>query len=311
MLAWSAGPVGIGVTGDNSVASLTGSNWLLQVCTDGSWILYQQVGADLVIEPWDDPPEFVSSTARHPSLAFDQSARVVLTWEDLGVIKVRRWDPSLGEYIENVSFAGVDPVVVLDAVWAKYVPGSDVLLFYLSSDRERLCCRVQRDVYAVEYELWDFGEETVLDSVVALPWRYEVLTSDRFGDPMDPLLVSAIYPFRHRLPLAGDGIILDGLYDEIAQEYRHDLLVDGDAIIEVGEYRLVVTRVEHLLPVVGDGIIESGLYKLVVQQYFHDLTVDGDGLIQGGAYEGPAYQLKHDLTIEGDGVIVGGTYATP
>jgi len=308
MLAWSAGPVGIGVTGDNSLASLTGSNWLLQVCPDGSWVLYREDGADLIVTPWDDPPDHVGATARHPSLAFDQSARVVLAWEEEQVIKVRRWDPTLGQYVENVSFAGVDPVVVLDAVWSRYVPGSDVLLFYLSTDRERLMCRVQRDVYAVEYEIWDFEAPTVLDGVVALPWRYEVLTSDEHGTPMDPLLVSAVYPVRTSVPVAGDGEVIEGLYELLASEYRHGITVSGDAHVDVGEYRLVVTRYAHSITVVGDGVVEGGEYDQVVTPYTHTIRVDGDAAVHSGALIGPAIQVIHSLAVVGDGVIAGGSY---
>src|SRR5690606_28836224 len=109
MLAWSPGPPAIGDTGDNSPGHMMGTTWLLQVCPDGSWVLYRQDRGRLEVVPFDDPPDPVTATARHVSLCFDQSARVVLAWEDQGIIKVRRWDPTLNEYIENVSFSGVDP----------------------------------------------------------------------------------------------------------------------------------------------------------------------------------------------------------
>lgn len=194
MLAWSAGPPAIGDTGDNSPGHMMGTTWLLQVCPDGSWVLYREDRGRLEVVPFDDPPDLATETARRVSLCFDQSARVVLAWEDQGVIKVRRWDPSLNEYIENVSFSGVDPCVVMDATWRYLVPDSDVLLFYLSSDRERVVCRVQRDVYAVEYEIWDYGTPVILDRVIALPYRYQVLVSDSTGTPLPDMLISDLYP---------------------------------------------------------------------------------------------------------------------
>lgn len=268
MLAWSAGPVAIGETGDNSLASLTGGNWLLQVCPDGSWVLYREQAGQLTVVPWDDVPEMVSGTARHPSLAFDQSARVVLAWEDEGIIKVRRWDPGANEYVENVTFAGHDPVVVLDAVWSESVAGSDVLLFYLSTDREKLLCRVQRDVYAVEYELWGFEAATVLDGVVALPWRYEVLVSDGHGAVLDPLLVSHVYPVRVGDPLVSVfGPPRGGAYDLVVmQQFVEDDIEAAFGGPRGGTYALVVVTLD-----VGQDDMEAefsgprgGEYKLVV-----------------------------------------------
>lgn len=195
MLAWSPGPPAIGDTGDNSPGHMMGSTWLLQVCPDGSWVLYREDRGRLEVVPFDDPPDPVTATARHVSLCFDQSARVVLAWEDQGIIKVRRWDPSQNEYIENVSFAGCDPVVVFDAEWSLDLPQSDVLLFYLSPDRERVLCRVQRDIYAVEHEIWDYETPVILDRVIATPLRYQVLVSDATGTPLPEMLLSALYPY--------------------------------------------------------------------------------------------------------------------
>lgn len=285
MLAWSSGPVAIGDTGDNSLDSLTGGNWLLQVCPDGSWIVYREENAVLTVVPWDDPPEFATVSARHPSLAFDQAARVVLTWEDEGVVKVRRWDPVGNRYVEDVAFEGCDPVVVLDAVWSESVPGSDVLLFYLSADRQRLYCRAQRDVYAVEYELWDFEAEAVLDGVVPLPWRYEALVSDGLGAVREAQLVSHLYPVR-----GGDraAAVFGGMRggDYVLVVMQRIIQDDLDAAFSGprgGAYTLVVM----IRDVGGDGIESEfsgprgGAYALVVVT----MDVGGDGIEAG--FSGP------------------------
>ena len=192
MLAWSAGPPAIGDTGDNSPGHMLGTTWLLQVCPSGDWVLYREEGGQLEAMAFDDPPDAVGATARHVSLAFDQAARVVLTWEEGGFINVRRWDPTANEYIKNVSFAGHDPCGVIDASWSLEIPGSDVLLFHLSPDRSRVLCRVQRDVYATEYLIWDYSAPDILDRVIALPYRYQVLVSDATGMPLPDVLISAL-----------------------------------------------------------------------------------------------------------------------
>lgn len=201
MLAWTVGPLAIGETGDNSLESLISGRWLVQVCPDGSWVLYQEEGGLLTVTPWDDPPAHAGPDARHPTATFDQAARAILAWEEADTILVRRWDPVAGEYIENVSFSGHDPCLAFDATWGYHVPSSDVLLFYLSSDRERLMCRVQREVYAVEHELYDHGAPLVLDRVLRLPLQYMVLLSDEHGSPLVDesgdriVLLSDLYPF--------------------------------------------------------------------------------------------------------------------
>ena len=311
MLAWSAGPPAIGDTGDNSPGHMTGTTWLLQVCPDGDWVLYRESSGQLEVIPFDDPPDAVTSTARHVSLAFDQASRVVLAWEDQGIIKVRRWDPTSNQYIENVSFAGVDPVVVLDASWSYAIPGSDVLLFYLSPDRERVLCRVQRDVYAVEYVVWDYSAAVILDRVLALPYRYQVLASDSAGVPLPSVLVSGWYPVPSFVRLAGDGVVHEGAYDQVAQALAHNLAVEGDGVVLSGLYEAPFSGIRHDLVVNGDGVIQAGQYRNVVTTYLQALAVAGDGVIHSGAYSDIATQLTHSVTVEGDGQVIGGTYATP
>lgn len=225
MLAWSPGPPAIGDTGDNSPGHMMGTTWLLQVCPDGSWVLYREDRGHLTVVPFDDPPDHVTATARRVSLCFDQSARVALAWEDQGIIKVRRWDPSENEYIENVSFAGADPVLFFDAWLAapeeilspneaaavraglgyafEWLPipawldnpivDSDVLVFYLSADRERVMCRVQRQLYATEHVIHDYGIPIVLDNAVPAGGRIELLVSAVDGSPLPQMLLSDPY----------------------------------------------------------------------------------------------------------------------
>lgn len=317
MLAWSAGPVAIGETGDNSLASLTGGNWLLQVCPDGSWVLYREQAGVLTVVPWDDVPDFVSETARHPSLAFDQSARVVLAWEDEGIIKVRRWDPGANEYVENVTFAGRDPVVVLDAVWSESVAGSDVLLFYLSADRERLLCRVQRDVYAVEYELWDFEAATVLDGVVALPWRYEVLVSDGHGTVLDPLLVSDLYPVLVRNTITGSSEVTGvGALTVIVLNptLPADALLGAVTMTGAGELRdAIITSIVSNALLGSAEVTGAGALNLVVITTPVGDALAGEATVTGGGALTVvviSYNAANALTGTAS-VTGGGTYGPP
>lgn len=223
------GPEAIGVTGDNSYASMFGYDWLLvwdrddgllhlwQLQHDGAWV---EVLADL-------PPLFASPApvgSRRWSLAFDQSARVILAYEDAtGIVRVTRWDPSSNSYVQNVSFAGCDPCVVMDASWRYLVPDSDVLLFYLSSDRERVLCRVQRDVYAVEYEIWDYG-----GGVIPGP------PDPRTDDNATTATTGSSYPaWSSAITINEDGLLTHVRHDAFAAG-THTLTINGGTPITAG-----------------------------------------------------------------------------
>lgn len=194
------GPEVIGQTGDNSYGAMFGRNWLLVWDRDTGFLhAFQEAGGEWLEVTEELPPVFDAGApvgSRRWSLAFDQAARVILAYEDAeGVVRVTRWDASLNEYVQNVTFAGVDPCVVMDAAWSLDIPQSDVLLFYLSPDRTRVLCRVQRDVYAVEHEIWDYGQPVILDRVIATPLRYQVLVSDATGTSLPEMLLSDLYPY--------------------------------------------------------------------------------------------------------------------
>lgn len=201
-LATAPGPQVIGVTGDNSFDTLFGREWLLEWSVEDDHLrLYQESLThpgewERVTSPL--PPVFDSplpATARRVSFAFDQSARMIVAYEDEGVVKVTRWDPSTNQYVQNVSFAGVDPAVVMDATWAYDIPNSDVLLFYLSTDRTKVMCRVQRELYADEHEMWDYGQAVILDRALPAFLRYQLLVADSAGAPLEKVLLSDPYPY--------------------------------------------------------------------------------------------------------------------
>ena len=201
-LATAPGPQVIGVTGDNSFDTLFGREWLLEWSVEDDTLrLYQES----LTHPgeWERittplPPVFDSplpGSARRVTFCFDQSARMVVAYEDEGVIYVTRWDPGLNQYVQNVSFAGHDPAVVMDATWAYDIPNSDVLIFYLSTDRTRVMCRVQRELYADEHEMWDYGQQVILDRAVPAFLRYQLLVADSAGAPREKVLLSDPYPY--------------------------------------------------------------------------------------------------------------------
>ena len=317
-LATAPGPQVIGQTGDNSYQALFGREWLLEWSVEDDHLrLYQESLShpgewERVTAPL--PPVFdapLPATARRVTFCFDQSARIVVAVEDEGVIKVTRWDPGLNQYVQNVSFAGVDPALAMDATWARHIPGSDVLLFYLSTDRQSVMCRVQRETYAVEHELQAYDAPVILDRAHRLAWRYQLLLADAAGEPLDHALISSQYPIRTLVTLDGDGVVADGLYEQVAEALVHEILVSGDGLIVSGEYQTPLTAYEHTVALDGDGVVHSGLYEAVIEVVQHTVAVEGDGVIEVGSYDEIGIQVMHTVAVEGDGQIIGGAYAAP
>jgi len=306
------------VTGDNSYAALFGREWVLEWSVEDDHLrLYQESAAhpgEWVRVTADLPPVFDSplpGSARRVTFCFDQSARIIVAIEDEGVIKVTRWDAGSGQYVQNVTFSGHDPCLAMDATWARHIPGSDVLLFHLSSDRKTVQCRVQREAYAVEHELQVYDAPVILDRAHRLAWRYQLLLADAAGEPLDHALISSQYPIRTLVVLDGDGHVVEALYEKVAEAVEHGITLEGDAVIESGSYEAPITDYAHVVTLEGDGVVHSGLYEAAVEVVQHTVAVEGDGVIEVGSHDEIGIQVMHTVAVEGDGQIIGGSYATP
>ena len=286
------GPQAIGAPGDATLQDLIGRVWALVLTKDRHLELYQRAEGSATWARVEGglPGLFAQvqpDDRRRYSLAFDQSARVTIAYEEAGMVYLTRWDASAGAYVQNVTIAGVDPVVAFDATWAYDVTDSDVLLFYLSPDRTRLLARVQRQLYNTEVEIADLGEPRVLDRVIRLPLRYQALVSDAAGDPIEvggtlQALVSELYPYPETDAVEVDGEVAGaiGHVDEIYIGLEEQTVqVDGEASGAIGHSDLISTYVEG-----PDGLEASGeasglmshdlmLFSVVD---FHGLEVDGE-----------------------------------
>lgn len=200
-LAWAPGPVSLASTGDGQYPTLFGRAWLLQMCQDGSWVLYQRDGTEtLQVVPWDVVPPFGGITARHVTLAFDQAARPAIAWEEADGIRLREYDENAGQYAFVGPFPGCDPALLMDATINFRIPGSDVVLFYLSTDRTKLYYRVQSENFVIEHEHVDFEQVAVLDRSDLEMLRYQLTFALEDGeqeviDGSPQSLRSLLYPY--------------------------------------------------------------------------------------------------------------------
>lgn len=198
------GPQELNVTGDNTHAVLFGRDWMLEIDDQSRAArLYAENGdgwTEIIVPGHPVIGQVMPGGARRFSLAFDQAATPVVAYEDAaGIIRVTRWDAILEAYVQNVTFAGRDPCLMMDAAANVRIQDSDVLLFYLSADRQRVMCRVQRDNYGIPLEMWDAGQTVILDRAQALVARYQLLLSDATGRALSDALVSGIYPYTPHL----------------------------------------------------------------------------------------------------------------
>lgn len=258
------GPVEIGETGDNRYETLYGVPYALILDEDRVLRLFRgAVGGGSYEEVTTGLPTAIfgpalPETARRFTMAFDQSARAIVAYEDEGTIRVTRWETDA--YVQNVTFAGHDPALLMDATildprgyptgpddgwsikevydaggdleasfeWlaedpATYrtnpVTDSDVLLFYVTPDRTEVKVRVQRQLYATVNDVASYAEPIVLDRAIALYAKWQLLVSDAAGDPLANMLVSETY--------VGDWLVTASHSDELeltagAPTIRHE-----------------------------------------------------------------------------------------
>lgn len=323
------GPQVIGQTGDSSMNTLYGRTWGCLFCNDASLFFVQwdpdaQVW-NVIGEGIPPLPEFTGSERRF-SLTFDQAARLIMAYESGGTIFVTRWDPSEGEYKSNVDFPGVDPVLLVDATVMFHVPGSDIVLFYLSADREQVRYRIQGETYATPHTLYDHEAPLVLDRAERLPWRYQLLVSDADGEPITDasvvqVLRSELYPLRVRIAAAqaqitgvGDGDYVQVIVPVVTPNEEIEAIITGIGDGDYGEPLVEADagreEIEAAITGVGDGDYVEPIVEAEPDREQIEAAITGVG---DGDYQEVIIALEVDIgevevTITGIG---GGTYEEP
>lgn len=184
------GPLSLAGTGDNTFPTLFGRDWLLELRADDNTLHLYGEEADgswteqeTLLPPVFDAP--LPADARRISFAFDQSARLIVAYETAGHITATRWDIPTAQYVQNVDFLGANPAVLMEASYTYYVPGSDVYIFYQQDgDPTTICYRIQSENYQTEHVFFTDPQIGVLDKALSLVYKYELLVSDAYGQPL-------------------------------------------------------------------------------------------------------------------------------
>ena len=312
----AAGPIAIGETGDGTYATLFGVPYVGYLDKRQSkLVLLKYDGSSWV--PVDDslypqPPHPVGEI-RHIAVAFDQAARLVMAYERAEEVFVYQWDPLAVEYVVRGPFPGVDPVLINDAPVGRYVPDSDVLLFHLTPDRFNLVMRVQREDYATARSVLTFERPVVLDQVVELPYRIELLGS--FTNALEAtgfVVHSELYPYRPEAVIALEGRFASGEYELRAFLYEQGARLVLRGTFTSGEYVQPVIIYPHEAKLVLQGAFTTGEYRAIVQTYSQSQKLALQGQFSGGTYLLIAFPYQHapaKLALQGQ--FIGGTYATP
>jgi hypothetical protein len=309
MYSWAPGPQTLAVPGDGSFDTLYGSAWMAQVCPDGSWRLYQRTTPEtLTSRDWDVTPPVVSIDARHPSLAFDQAARPSLAWEDSDGVHIRFFDAVQNTYRFTTAIPGRDPALISDAqvtdpldypaeerdaylkgirvllewlpepAWRdNVIPDSDVVLFYLSDDRERVLARAQRELFLQVHEIHDYAQPVVLDLATALHGHYQLHVSDQYGEPLPESLISD--PYLGELiinPRAADGVTAAAAGEDWrAEQWFEKFLVTDEITAGVEPEALAATGTVYEEDAVDELVALVELEDAVVVTMFHtELATD-------------------------------------
>ena len=297
---FAPGPPTEGETGDNDVAVMFGDEWMLTLWNDWVLELYHWNGSSWERRNPLNHPLFgegvtVETGARHITMCWDQSARLIVAYELDGLIKVTRWDATEQAYVQNVSFAGRDPLLFMDATCMFRISGSDVALFYLSLDRSTLHNRVQQENYGTENTSKALGGVHYLDQLVPGAYDVYLFLGDSTGAATAEPLRAALYPVYARDSFTASGEGREGLYELVA--IRHEALEQFAVSAEAldGEYvSAVVSHAQAEQPLLVSADARDGSYEQVVLRHeaAEELVVDAE-LLEGN-YEQSA--IRHQGT---------------
>lgn len=143
-------------------------------------------------------------------LAFDQNMYPFLTWKDRAGVCIYWYDPTAPGYVVERFLQRIrSPRCTLDDKRDFNVANSDIVFTYIREDTQRICARLQRDRYGIEYDLasvYDVPGVTVRDArdvqiravnmanTLRLQWEFDVLrnvfsvgywTRLELGSPME------------------------------------------------------------------------------------------------------------------------------
>jgi hypothetical protein len=184
------GPVQEGVSGSGSFSDRYGKTHACKLEPNGSLKLYSLSGSSWTL----DSSVTLSASARMASQCFDQGARRVICYELSGQIRMRRWNPTALAYETVTIGAGIDPLVINDAIVRRDNGGADIhILFVDPVSRNRVLSVRQSDNYTVTRTIATFSKKINLLSVQTLFNQLQLILIDESAQIS--FLLSEAYPY--------------------------------------------------------------------------------------------------------------------
>lgn len=158
--------------------------------------------------------------------ALDQNQRIIVSFERAGSIRVTRWNGSA--YVQDISFPGINPAIFAEGLASRYIPGSDIVIFYQKTDdMSKIYTRLSSENFSTEREHIDYSEPIILDRVFYNrndPYRYQILIADTNGEKFyldDSLqgLRSELYPLRVSADSLANVEFKDFVFDNVVYQY--------------------------------------------------------------------------------------------
>ena len=232
------GPIAVGQSYTEGIRP-----WVSRVDIDGNLHLYLNSSTGVYEEVVGELPPTINGS-RH-NIAFDQSGRAYLSYLGGSGIVVRQYDTISGNFVERGPFTGLDPLLMNDYFVGLPLGESDVILFYLSMDRLSIKYRLQRDFFAVEYDLYTLPEAHNMDRVGVGYLRYQLWLAD--VDDNKLYLTSEAYPYV--------------IYDELGGDMSPTVSLDIAEIYELVRDDILMARMEPTPALDSSDIFETSSYE--------------------------------------------------
>lgn len=303
------GPQSIGSVGNGSFSDLFQKDWALVFTRDNLLKLFHW---NDLSDDWDEiaipnPLPVFDNTERRFSAAFDQAARLVITYEKAGTIFVNYYN-AVGQSYQTRTFAGINPTLLQDALVNKQIGESDILCGYQKPNEHKLFLRFQRETYGTEREL-GVTLAGILDKLAPLYLRWQALMTDSKGIPLTGLPSSDLYPYSASVGLAGSGTWLGAELDESLFVHTPSLLLSGFASW-FAQVQDTVTLYNEALSLTGSASWQPGVLQDTTTLYNEALKLAGFVAWVSQALVTHATVQSDVLALAGSGMWLAGAMTT-
>lgn len=274
-------------------SSLYARPWMIKAYGGNTWIARAKedwTGWDLDwYREWFQLPEEAGEGCEF-DLTFDQNSRPFVCWETDGKIWIHYYDPVEEEMRTRELCSGRTPRAKLDVRRGRLSGESDIILFYINDDEDRVEYRLQRDRYDDAYatDLEDVSNVYLELLYMSSNYRLYLFFSEYDSNAKTYSMGywhSAPYPYvmeDEHVKLVGDSVraasirsifIAVGIDDE-------EIQLDGDSIIEasirmsIHEYTMDDSEISLDEDTIESATLRQAIFEASIED--EEVALDGD-----------------------------------